>query len=72
MYAIAEVLYTSHAAATADGKWSKWAALCRDVTLDTLCALYRDPVPTPDAFAWKYRTESITPRKHQIRYLMVE
>ena len=43
---ITEVISTSQSS-FADWNWEKWDKFCRDVDLNPLLILYRDPVPIP-------------------------
>ena len=47
---IAKGLSTIRSAAS-DGHWANWAALCRDLYLEPLPILYKEPVPILKDFA---------------------
>ena len=71
VHSISEVLSSSRAA-VANGHWMKWAELCLDMALYPLLILYRDPVPILNTFTMQYRTVSLAPSGHQVRYCTVE
>ena len=59
-------------ASVVDGYWYKCFSFCRDMSLKSLLILYRYPFPILNAFAQKYRTREIAPRKCQVQSHTVE
>ena len=59
-------------AATAFGHWEKWATFFREVSLNPLLVLYRDPVPILNAFSSQYSNGSIAPSGRKLLSCTVE